>query len=36
MSVPNDQTDNKPSLVQLNAWRWTKDKSFPKPVTTQI
>ena len=34
--VPRSPTDNKPSLVQVMAWRWTGDKPLPEPMITQF
>ena len=28
--------DNKAALVQVMAWRWTGDKSLPKPMLIQF
>ena len=28
--------DNKPTLVQVMAWRRTGDKPFPEPMMTQV
>ena len=34
--VPRSPIDNKPTLVQLMAWRRTGDKPLPEPVMTQF
>ena len=28
--------DNKPALVQVMAWCWTRDKPLPEPMMTQF
>ena len=34
--VPMDPIDNKPTLIQVMAWRLTGDKPLPEPVLTQF
>ena len=34
--VPRSPTDNKPSLVEVMAWRRTGDKPLPEPMMTQL
>ena len=34
--IPRSQTDNKPALVQVMAWRPTGDKPLPEPMMTQF
>ena len=34
--VPRSPTDNKPSLVQVMAWRPTGSKPLPEPIITQF
>ena len=34
--VPWSPIDNKPSLVQVMAWRRTADKPLPEPMLTQF
>ena len=34
--VPKDPIDNKSALVQVMAWCWTGNKTFPEPMMTQF
>ena len=34
--VPRGSIDNKLTLVQVMAWRWTGDKPSPEPVMIQF
>ena len=34
--IPRVPIDNKPSLVQVMAWRRTGDKPLPEPLLTQF